>query len=131
MVGFDHGDGIGAGQQIVHKRGVEELAVFIEDQLLVKGVADALRHAALNLTFQNHRVNHHTAIVDDNIALDLNLHCLRIYLDDHRMDPAGRSATFGAKVVGRFQPWFAARFDRAAQWIQAGGQITQFDRRAW
>src|SRR5580704_8636475 len=44
-------------QQIVGERSVEQLTVVIEHKLLVKRVADALRHAAVNLAGQDQRVD--------------------------------------------------------------------------
>src|SRR5436305_10522223 len=40
----------GRGEEEVHERGVEELAVLVVDELLEEGVADPLRHAAMDLT---------------------------------------------------------------------------------
>ena len=40
-------------QQVVRERGIAQLTVFVECQLLVEGVADALRHAAVDLPRQN------------------------------------------------------------------------------
>ena len=45
-------------QQVVHQRRIEQLALFVEDELLVERVADAVRDAALDLALDNHRIDH-------------------------------------------------------------------------
>src|SRR4029079_16200243 len=44
-------------QQIIGQRGVEQLAVLIEHELLVEGIADALRDAAMDLAGEDQRIN--------------------------------------------------------------------------
>src|SRR6476620_7727866 len=47
VAGLDARDGVGGGQQVVHEGGVKELAIVVEDELLVEGVANALGDATL------------------------------------------------------------------------------------
>ena len=127
MVGFDARHGVAGGQQIVHERGVEQLAVVVKDKLLVKGVADALRHAALNLALQNHRVDHPPAVVHDDVALDLHLHRFGVHFDDHGVDAGRCGPALRTKVVGGLQPGFRSRFHCAAQRVGAQRQVAQLD----
>ena len=39
--------------QVVHERRVQELSLLVVHQLLVEGVADAVRHAAVDLPFDD------------------------------------------------------------------------------
>ena len=98
-------------------------------QLLVKGVAEPLRHAALDLSLQDHRVDDGAAVVHHHVAFDLDHHRLRVHLDDHRVHAAGGRAALGAEIVGGFETRFGARLDRAAHRIGPLGQLAQRDGR--
>src|SRR5262249_6489176 len=50
-------------QQIVSERGVEQLAVLIEHELLVEGIADALRDTAMDLAGEDQRIDDGPAVV--------------------------------------------------------------------
>ena len=128
MIAFDARDGVGGGEEVVHEGGVEELTVFVEAELFVEGVADALGDAALDLPFEDHGVDDDAAVVDDDVALDFDEHGFGIYFDYHGVDTAGGCATFGAKVVGGFEARFGAGFDCAAHWVGGGGQIAKGDK---
>src|SRR5205085_46493 len=52
--------------------------VAVEDAVLVKGIADALDHAAVDLAFERQRVDRPATIVDGDDALDLDHAGLRI-----------------------------------------------------
>ena len=54
-------------QQIVGERGVQQLPLLVEHQLLVERIADALRHAAMDLAGQDQRVDHRAAVVHHDI----------------------------------------------------------------
>src|SRR5262245_22438005 len=78
----------GRRQQVVGKRGVEQLAVVIEHELLVEGIADALRHAAVNLTGKDQRIDDRAAVMHHDVFEDVKRKGLRIDLDDHGMHAA-------------------------------------------
>ena len=118
---------VGGGQQVVHKGGVEQLAVFVEDELLVEGIADALGDAALDLALEDHGVDDAAAVVDDDVALDLDLHGLGVDLDDHGVDARGGGAALGAKVVGGLEAGFGAGLDGAAQRVGLERQVAELD----
>jgi hypothetical protein len=64
----EHGHIIGARQCIVHERCREQLPVLVEDDTFRDRLPDALRHAAMHLTFGQHRVDQVAEIVDDGVA---------------------------------------------------------------
>src|SRR6185437_10090879 len=58
-----------ARQRIIHERAGDELAVLgVVDSLLHQGLADALHRAAMNLAGQQHWIERHTKIVDDDVV---------------------------------------------------------------
>ncbi len=52
----------------IHEAGVDQLATIVEVQALVEGAADPLRHATVNLTLDDGRVDDHPAVVDHDIT---------------------------------------------------------------
>ena len=81
----------------------------------------------MNLTLQDHGVDHTPAVVDHDELLDLQLHGLRIDLDDHGMHSAGGGPAVRPEVVCRLQTWFGTGFDGAAQRVGSGGKLAQCD----
>ena len=71
MPNFDARHIASAGQQIIHKGGIHDLSIFIEHQLFVEGVANALGNAAVDLPVQDEGVDHIAAVVHRHIFLDL------------------------------------------------------------
>src|SRR5258707_14309174 len=57
-------------QEIVGKRGIEQLAVLVADELLIEYVADTLRHAAVDLARQDQRVDDSPTVMHDHIFAD-------------------------------------------------------------
>ena len=109
-------------QAIIHERAVEQLPVFVVGEPLVKRIANALRHAAMDLPSKNQRIDDLAAIVHDEIFLDVDLQRLGIHLQDHRVDATGSGASLGTEIVGRLQPRLGATFDRAV-WYRANRQL--------
>ena len=70
-----------ARQAVVHEGGREKLAVGIEDGVLVKRLADPLDDAAMDLAFEQERVQGDAEIVDDDIGHDLRLAGVRVDLN--------------------------------------------------
>src|SRR5262249_54380564 len=64
---------------------VQWLSVQIILDFLQQGAADTLYSTTNDLAFDQHRVDHHTAIVRDDIVLDLYTPNLDIDIDDRRM----------------------------------------------
>src|SRR5258706_12481103 len=103
MPGDDAGNIKRGRKQVIHKSAVEELAVIVEDQLLVEGVADPLGHPTLHLTFEDERVNDGAAVVNDHVFFDLDAKGLRIDLNDHGMDTGGSRPAGRAQIDGSLQ----------------------------
>ena len=55
VAGFDARHIQAGWQVIIHEGAVEQLPVLVVDQTLVEGVADALGHAAVDLSIQDQR----------------------------------------------------------------------------
>ena len=64
--------------QILHERGVPELALGVVSEPLVKGAAYALRHATLDLALHHQWVDDPTAVVDDHVFKDFQPERLRV-----------------------------------------------------
>ena len=118
-------------QQVVHERGVQQLAVLVEDQLLVEGVADALRDAAVDLPFDDQRIDARgRSRGPRRSAGSRTSKVSRIDLDDHRVHAARRGAARGAEVGGGLEARLGARRDRAAQRIRAAAPARRARSRA-
>ena len=117
---------VGRGrQQIVHERRVQQLALLVVDELLVERVADAVRDAAVNLSFDEQRIDDRAAIVDDEVALDLDRRRLGIDLDDHRVHAARGAAAVGPEVGRALEARLGARADGAAQRVRLACQLAE------
>src|SRR5207244_4394965 len=77
-----------------------QLPFLVVHELLVERIADAMRHAAMDLAFHDHWIDHPAAVVHHDVALDFDLRRLRVYLDHHRMH-AVRGATAVRSEVRR------------------------------
>ena len=113
------------GQVIIHERAIEQLPVVVVGEPLVKRIANALRHAAMDLPIENQRIDDRPAIVHDEIFLDMDLQRLGIDLHDHSVDAAGSGASFWTEIVGRLQTRLGARLDRSAHRIRLTREFTQ------
>ena len=67
------------------------------------------------------RVDHRPAIVDDQIALDLDHGRFRIDFDDHGVHAAGGAASVRPEVRSALEARLGARAHRAAQRIRLAG----------
>ena len=84
-----------ARQQIIGERRGERLAILIERHLLIERRADALRRAAIDLTVDDHRVDQHAAVLDDDVVEDLDRAELGIggaLLEEIQYGPDGQPA---------------------------------------
>ena len=117
----------GGGNQIVHERRVQQLALLVVDELLVKCVADAVRHAAVNLPLDDERIDDRPAIVRHQVPLDVHHRRLRIDFDDHRVHAARRAAAIRPEVRSGLESRLGAWPNGAAQRIRLPGQFAQLD----
>ena len=68
VVDLERGHVVGARQRVVHQRAGEELTGGVVDHLLEESVADAVRHAAVDLALDDDRVDHGAAVVHRDVA---------------------------------------------------------------
>ncbi len=87
----------------VHERGVLQLAVLVVHQTFVHRAGDSLRDAAMNLPFDDHRVDHRPAVAGDRVVENAHLGRPRVGFDDHGVDAVGEGAPDGRVVVGGLQ----------------------------
>ena len=60
---------VGRGrEQVVEERRRERVAVVVVDEVLEEGAADALDGAAGDLALDDRRVDHHAAVLADDVA---------------------------------------------------------------
>ena len=86
MVGIS----VAVGQQVVHERAGQEVALVVVGGLLVEDLADALGDAAPDLAFDDGRVDDPAAVLDYDVAEDL--------------DRAGAEVDFDHAGVGAARP---------------------------
>ena len=77
------------GDHVVDEAGGQKLAVIVVDEFLEQRRADALRHAAMDLAVDDHRIDDPAAILGDHVFQDL--HEAGCGIDLHRGD-VGRAA---------------------------------------
>ena len=61
---LNDGKFVGARHRVVHERAGHELALFVIDRVLEQRLADALRHAAVHLALDDHRIDNRAEVVD-------------------------------------------------------------------
>ena len=71
----------GARHEVIHKRRSQQLAVFAVNHVLTEHLANALRHAAVDLPLHDRFVQHITDVIDRGIGDDVNDAGLRVNLD--------------------------------------------------
>ncbi len=77
-----HGRNFAGGRQhVVHERAGEQLPFGIVVEFLEQRAADALRGAADDLSLDQHRIDHHAAIMRDDVFLDAHAPELDVDLD--------------------------------------------------
>jgi hypothetical protein len=88
------------GHQEVHERRVDQLPVVVVGHPLVERTPHPLRHAAEDLSLDDHRVDQRAAVVDDGVLQDPDLRGVGIGLDDDRVHARGeRRALRGVEVA--------------------------------
>src|SRR5262249_59095459 len=89
------------------ERAGDELPVFVVDRALAQGLAHALRYAAVDLAFDNHRIDDDPEIIDSGPGHDFRISGLRV--DFHFADvTTGRESKVGRIVKGAL---LQARFE--------------------
>src|SRR6516162_2406452 len=96
-------------QHVVHERSRHRLTLRIVLNFLQQRAANTLYSTTNNLAFDQHRVDHHTAIVGDDIFLDLYTPKLDIDIDDRRMHCIGPRDRWRLVVVGLLKPCIDTR----------------------
>ena len=74
-------DVVSARHGIVHERAGQLLARTVEPNVFHQDLPDALRHPAMDLSMQQHGIEHGPDVVDDGVARDLGLPSIGIDLD--------------------------------------------------
>lgn len=76
---------------VIHQASGDQLPLLVVNDLFVKRLPDRLRDAALNLTFNEHGIDHFAAIIDGDIAQELHVAGLPVDLhnDDVRAEGEG------------------------------------------
>src|SRR5262249_34738341 len=116
--------------QVVGQRGGEQLALVVELELLVEGIADTLRDAAVDLPGQDQRIDDGATIVHDDVFADLDRHRLGIDLDDDGVHAAGGGPAGWTEITRRLEPGLGAGANRAAHRIGLDRQLGEPHRAA-
>ncbi len=103
------------GQQIIGERRRQRLSGAVERHFLVERGADALRQAAIDLAVDDHRIDQHAAVLDDDIVEQLDVAEIGIDRDGDGVGGIGEGAAVALRLVAGsdFQP----------AWIDIDGQI--------
>ena len=113
----------GVGHQEVHEGGVEQLAGLVVDHPLVERAADALRHPAVHLALDDHRVDHGAAVVHHAVAQDPDLGGHRVGLDDRRVHAVGEGRLGGRVEVLALEPRLLVVGHRRLGGVVAAGEL--------
>src|SRR5262245_32163421 len=70
---------VGLGHGVVHHRSGEKLAALVVGGALPEGLRDSLGDAAVDLAADDHRVDDLAAVVDGDVALEMDLAGLRVH----------------------------------------------------
>src|SRR6516165_9974491 len=96
-------------QHVVHERSRHRLSLRIVLNFLQQRAANTLYSTTNNLAFDQHRVDHHTAIVGDDIFLDLYTPNFDIDIDDCRMHRIRPRDRWRLVIVSFLKPCIDAR----------------------
>ena len=91
-------------QRVVVERAGQQLAVVVVVQLFPERLADALRQPAVDLAGDQHRADDVAAVVDRDVAEQLDLARLREDLDHRDVGAEGEGLVGRFEEVGRLQP---------------------------
>ena len=98
MMQLDGRDFPQGGRQIIGQRRGEDVAGLVVNDLLQQRIADALRHPAVDLAVDDHRIDQPAGVLRDQEFLDFNPPGFDVDFDDRRMARIGERAR---RVVGR------------------------------
>ncbi len=93
--------------------------------MLVERLADALDHAAMDLAGDQHRVHHHTEIIDRDIAVDRGDAGLRVNLDLGQVAAIGEGPL--VDLGGRLGIHACDALGRSRHGARLGGQLQDAD----
>ena len=85
MADFHLGHFGGVGHEEIHEVGVARISLLVEFDAFVMGAADALRDAAQDLPLDQGGIDHIAAIMNADIALEVDRAEAGIDFDDRRM----------------------------------------------
>src|SRR5688572_29489223 len=123
MIGLD-GRHIGRRwQEVVHERRIHELTLLVVHELFEERVANAPRHASVNLSLHQQWIDDGAAVVDHDVAKHFNHRRFGIDLDDDGVDAAGSGPAIGPEVSGAFEAWLGAGPHGSSQGIRLRGQF--------
>ncbi len=111
MRDLDLGDLRGRRDQKIHEAPDQRLAVGVVDDALVERAADALGHAAADLSLHDGRVHHRAAVVLDHVAQELQISGRGIDLHDRGVAAAGERGMRRRVVAARLEAGLLA-FDQ-------------------
>src|SRR6266545_6372238 len=66
---------------VIHQRAGHHLTVFAIEHFLPQRFAEALRDAAVNLSFDDHRIDDNAAVVDQDEFFDSRVSCFAVNAD--------------------------------------------------
>src|ERR1700730_16132509 len=89
----------GGRQQVVHERTGQELAVVGVCGMFVQHAADALGDTTPHLPFDDGRVDHRPTVLDNQVAVDLDLTRVGVDRYPHRMRGLRPAALVPVEVV--------------------------------
>src|SRR5579875_3597180 len=92
------------GEQVVHKAGVDDLALFVVDQALEEGSAYALRYTTMHLALDHHVIDNAPAVMHCCVLDERDHACLRVNLDNCPMHAAGKAGMWWTVKLGCLKP---------------------------
>ena len=130
MADLDGRDFRRARQQVVGQGRGERLAVLVERNLLVQGVADALRDAADDLPVDDERIHHRAAVLDHGVVEDFDLAGVRIDRHHRGLRRIGEDAGVDGRLVGDgdFQQRLDARRQRFLAQVRDAADVAEGER---
>src|SRR5271166_2474143 len=115
-------------QEIIRERCIEELPAVVEYELLVERVSYSLRHAAVDLSGKDQRIDDRTAVVHNDIFEDLQRQRFAVDFHDHGMDAIGGRASRRSEILRGFKTRLGAGTHRAAHRIGTHRKLAETDR---
>src|SRR5947209_17120348 len=93
----------GRREQVIHEAGVDDLSLFIVNQALEKGSADALGHASMDLSLDHDWIDDAPAVMHGGVLHEGNITGGGVNLDNRAMNATGETAMRRAVEGARLQ----------------------------